>query len=199
MSAHASYLHEPAAYFSSRILVGHGSKLTPWFAVQHRITHVINCADDAQTPEWFKRSHADKYFCVNAIDSPHHNILDWYPVFESVLLQFLRQGEGVVYVHCQAGMNRSAFLALTYVAKNYGFPLDAAIRTTQSQRRCMYQNPVFMNQVRQFINGRVQSAQGSGVDEQQSSCDGNVGLLTPDDCQGLEGDQDDAGVVEDRT
>lgn len=191
-----SYLHEPAAYFSSRILVGHGSKLTPWFAIQHKITHVINCADDAQTPEWFKRAHLDKYFCIAAIDSPYHNILDWYPLFESVLLRFLRQGDGVVYVHCQAGMNRSAFLALTYVAKNYGFPLDVTIRATQCQRRCMYQNPVFMNQVREFINGRIQSAQSSRYLEQQSDSNRNSRLSTSDDSQGSEGDQDHAGQSE---
>lgn len=187
------YIHEPAAYFSSRILVGHGSKLTPWFAVQHRITHVINCADDPQTPQWFKRSRSDKYFCINAIDSPYHNILDWYPMFESVLLRFLREGPGVVYVHCQAGMNRSAFLALTYVVKNYGFPLDTTIRTTQAQRRCMYQNTVFMNQVREFINGRFQSAQSSRAIEQQSSCDGNSRLPASDDRERSQGDQHYAG------
>lgn len=157
-----SYLTEPAAYFSSRILVGHGSKLTPMFAHQHNITHVINCADESASPEWFKQTRPKAYACLNAIDSFEHNILDWYPAFESTLLRFLREGEGAVYVHCQAGINRSAFLALTYVVTHYGFPLERTIVTTRGQRRCMFQNPVFMNQVREFINnGRVQSQESS--------------------------------------
>lgn len=99
---------------------------------------------------------------MRAIDSPLHNILDWYPAFETALRTFLREGTGVVYVHCQAGMNRSAFLALTYVLKNFRQSMDVFIPSVRRQRPCMFQNVVFMNQVKEFINGCIQSEKNQG-------------------------------------
>ena len=157
-----SYLREPPAYFHTRILVGPGSFLTPHFAKRHNITHVINCAFDGECPIWWKIGHPDKYVCLNAIDSPFHNILNWYPEFESTMRAFLREGNGVVYVHCQAGMNRSASLALAYVAKNFHQSVDVVKVLTLRQRPCMFQNTVFMNQVNEFINGCVQSTESQG-------------------------------------
>jgi hypothetical protein len=113
------YLRQPPAWFSSRILVGPGAYLTPSFVNKHRITHVINCAHDVFSPEWWRKTYPARYVALYAIDSLEHNILDWFAAFESMMLQFLREGSGVVYVHCQAGMNRSGFLALAYVCKNY--------------------------------------------------------------------------------
>lgn len=151
------YLREPPAYFHTRILVGPGAFLTPRFVATHGITHVINCAFDPECPEWWKREHPTRYMCLSAIDSPLHNILEWYPAFEEILRIFLREGTGVVYVHCQAGMNRSASLALAYVLKNFGQPVEPFISSVRRQRPCMFQNVVFMNQVKEFINGCIQS------------------------------------------
>lgn len=156
------YLRHPPAYFHTRILVGPGAFLTPYFATRHNITHVINCAFDSDCPDWWKRQYPSRYTCIGAIDSPHHNILDWYPTFEEALRTFLREGTGVVYVHCQAGMNRSASLALAYVLKNFRQPMETFIPTVHRQRPCMFQNRVFMNQVKDFINGCLQGEKDSG-------------------------------------
>jgi protein-tyrosine phosphatase len=83
------------------------------------------------------------------------------------MYRFLREGNGVVYVHCAAGMNRSATLALAYVCKNFYFPMDVMIQTTLRQRPCMFQNPVYMNQVRELLNGRLQSPQNHGKFQQE--------------------------------
>ncbi len=156
------YLRYPPAYFHTRILVGPGAFLTERFVKTHNITHVINCAFDPECPAWWRQEHASRYACMRAIDSYQHNILDWYPAFEEALWTFLREGTGVVYVHCQAGMNRSAFLALTYVLKNFRQPMDVFVPSVQRQRPCMFQNVVFMNQVKEFINGCLQSEKDSG-------------------------------------
>lgn len=39
-----------------KILVGAGSSLTPEFAKEHQITHVINCAFDVDCPSWWNRA-----------------------------------------------------------------------------------------------------------------------------------------------
>lgn len=155
------HIRQPPAYFHTRILVGPGSILTPRFATSRGITHVINCAYEDDSPEWFRRQYPDRYVCLNAPDSPHHVILDWFPTFEATMHTFLREGTGTVYVHCLAGINRSASLALTYVCKNFHMPMDQMVAIAKRQRPCMFQNAIYMNQVRDFINGCLSRPQGS--------------------------------------
>ena len=188
------YLRQPPAWFSSRILVGPGERLTPSFARIHRITHVINCAQDPFCPDWWKHTHPSRYAVMNAIDSLQHNILDWYPLFEDVLRRFLRDGNGVVYVHCHAGMNRSASLALAYVCKNYSLPFDPVVTAVRHQRPCILQNPVFMDQVKDFIYGHLQSTQNTRFLDVDLHI-GDSGLFASDDRAGTEGLQDSAGVT----
>ncbi len=152
--------------------------LTPQFAIGKGITHVINCAFDTDSPEWFRRAHPTKYSCINAYDTIEHNILDWYPEFEKKMKAFLREGNGIVFVHCLAGMNRSGFLALAYACKNFGMDLDTSIPLLKRQRPCLFQNPVYMNQVKEFIYGRVQSQEDSGLPVIRNDS-GNIGLSAP--------------------
>ena len=155
-------MRDAPAFFHSRILVGPGAFLTSAFVQKYGITHVINCCHNDYSPIWWRRQHPTKYKVIEAIDSRDVNILDWYVDFETTLQKFLREGDGVVYVHCQAGMNRSASLALAYTAKNLGMNLDDLVASVRRQRPCILQNLVFMNQVREFINGRVQNPENEG-------------------------------------
>jgi hypothetical protein len=157
------YMKDPPAFFHPRILVGPGAFLSPYFAQKHDITHVINCAFDEDSPSWWRTRNPTKYKVLNAMDNAHVNILDWYPVFEDTMKEFLRDGSGVVYVHCQAGMNRSGSLALAYTCKNMSMEFDQLVQSVRRQRPCILQNPVFMNQVKEFINGRVQDSENTGI------------------------------------
>jgi hypothetical protein len=176
----ADYLRQAPAWFYSRILVGAGPMLTPNFVRTHNITHVINCADESACPTWFKQAYPTRYKCLNAIDSPFANILSWYPLFEGTLHAFLKEGHGTVFVHCQCGINRSAFLALTYVCKNFNLPLLQMIQSMRQQRPIMFQNSVFMGQVEEFINGRLSSSKNTG-NEFERNKHGDSGLCPPRD------------------
>ncbi len=157
------YLRQPPAWFHTRILVGAGTFLRPAFVQQHRITHVINCAFPGDSPEWFREIFPDRYVCLQAIDSPNQNILEWYPKFEETMQRFLREGNDTVYVHCQAGINRSAFLALLYVSKNFHMSLDPLILATKRQRPCMFSNTTFRKQAEEFINGCLSREKDEGI------------------------------------
>ena len=174
------YLRQPPAWFHTRILVGPGAFLTPRFVSTHNISHVINCASIFDSPVWYRIANPDAYVCLDAIDSRHHNILDWYPEFERVLHSFLRSNTGVVYVHCQAGMNRSGFLALTYICKNFCMDPEITIPLLQRQRPCLFGNTVYRNQVKEFIYGRLSSEENTR-DPQLSSNVGDTGL-SPSGC-----------------
>lgn len=152
----------PAAWFHSRIIVGPGSFLTNEFAVKNRITHVINCAFEHDSPKWFRERFPERYACMNAYDNNQVNILYWYPKFESAMKKFLRDENAEnIYVHCQAGMNRSGFLALAYVCAHFNLPLETVVASTKLQRPILFQNVVFMNQVKNFINGHLQSSKNT--------------------------------------
>lgn len=157
------YLRQPPAYFHTRILVGPGAFLTPKFVYDRGITHVLNCAHPDDSPRWFQDKYPSRYLCVNAPDTPYHNLLDWYPQFEQVLHSFLRQpGGGVVYVHCQAGINRSAFLALAYVCSRFHMDGETMLEAFKRQRPCMFQNSVYRGQVLSYINGCLSRAENPG-------------------------------------
>ena len=157
------YLRQPPAYFHTRILVGPGAYLTPKFAYERGISHVINCAFPGDSPEWFQLRYPHQYTCLSAPDTLKHRILDWYPAFEQAMFSYLRSpGGGVVYVHCQAGMNRSAFLALTYVCHRFHMDGETMIESFQRQRPCMFQNSVYRGQVLNFLNGRVPGSENPG-------------------------------------
>jgi protein-tyrosine phosphatase len=165
----------PPAWFFPRILVGAGQMLTPLFAARYNITHVVNCAYPEHCPIWFQKTYPKNYVCLYAIDSPTVDILDWYPAFEDAMHRFLREpGTGTVFVHCHAGINRSASLALAYVCKNFGQDLESTLRSVITQRPIMFANRVFMNQVKTFINGCVSRAKDPGY--VHGSSDGDIGF-----------------------
>ena len=142
---------DPPAYIHSRILFSSGPALTPEFAKKHNITHVINCAFDTDSPSWFSSSFPFNYKCLNAVDNPTANILDWYNTFERTMHEFLRSdGAKNVYVHCQCGMNRSGFLVLAFACRRLNMGFNQAIEIILSQRPCALTNPSYLQQVYRF-------------------------------------------------
>jgi len=156
------YMSEPPAWFYPRVLVGAGEMLTPSFFRRNSITHVINCAFPEDSPEWFRKAYPTRYVCLNAMDSVDVSILDWYPAFEEALSRFLREGNGTIFIHCQCGINRSAFLSLTYIVQKFGMSYEKSLLSLKRQRPCMFTNSVFRKQTEEFTNGRLQNSQDSG-------------------------------------
>jgi predicted protein tyrosine phosphatase len=145
-----------------QLLVGAGCQLTPAYALRARITHVINCAFPEDSPRWFKQVNPDRIVTLGAIDSANVNILDWYPAFEHAVSTFLRDPECVnIYIHCQCGINRSAYLALAYVIDHFDIPMDAAALNLVIQRPCALSNPAFWTQLQTFAKSRASNKYGS--------------------------------------
>jgi protein-tyrosine phosphatase len=89
-------------------------------------------------------------------------ILDWYPEFENWMRFFLRSTNGTVFVHCKAGVNRSAYLVLTFVSKNFGIDFRRLLAAVRRQRPIICDNSAFMRQVEDELYGRVQSEENKG-------------------------------------
>jgi hypothetical protein len=144
------YRRDPPVFFHPRILVGSGEFLTPEFTEKNEITHVINCAFEEHSPSWFKTAHPDKYYCLQSEDSEDIIILDWYNEFKLIMKTFLRESKNI-FVHCQLGINRSAYLTLAFVCKEMQFPLYRTIFTVLKIRPCIFQNKAYFYQVRDFL------------------------------------------------
>jgi protein-tyrosine phosphatase len=137
---------QPPVRVHPRILLGAGHMLTPAFAARHKITHVINCAFPEDSPLWFRKKFPDQYACMGALDSVHVRILDWYPRFESTMRKFLRESNGTIFVHCQAGINRSAYLLLFFMTVNFNQDFGKLVREVRKYRT-VCTNPSFMKEV----------------------------------------------------
>ena len=144
-------VYDPLANPFPRIWIGNGSRLSPEFMKAFSITHIINCADETACPPNIKTM--VPYTCIDAIDSTRVHIFNtWYPKFNETMDAYLQDPlcKGV-YVHCQAGMNRSAFLAAGYVIKTFGIPFSECVIRMVSQRPCVMTNPAFQHQLIDFV------------------------------------------------
>jgi len=143
---------DPLARLHPCILVGPGKALTRDLVERKNITHVINCAFDEDSPEWFRKDFPDNYYCLKALDNQNVNIFQWYNEFESIMDKCLKDNNSkVIYVHCQCGINRSAYLTLIYMCKKFKYKPEAMIKEIIIQRPCALANPAFMKQVIEYF------------------------------------------------
>jgi protein-tyrosine phosphatase len=55
-----------------------------------------------------------------------------------------------VYVHCQAGMNRSATLVIAYIVRRFRAPLHGVVEHVARQRPCILTNMHFQDYLCKF-------------------------------------------------
>jgi protein-tyrosine phosphatase len=146
------FLSDPPAKLHPCIMFGAGVFLTPDFISKNNITHVINCASDSDVPSLVPEKFGDKYTVINAIDSPFVDITTWFPIYALYMNRFLQDKEcNMVYVNCQAGMNRSGFLTVLYCCLKFKYRFEDACKAVILQRPCALMNPVFYKQVEDYI------------------------------------------------
>lgn len=146
------WMEDPPAKVHVSVMFGAGFMVTPSFVKTNNITHVINCAYDSDSPQWFRDHYPTKYACINAHDLTTVNITDWYPIFSQTMDKFLKEPDSkVVFVHCQCGINRSGFLTLLYCVKKFGYDFDYTVKNILAQRPCALTNPVFPHQLINYI------------------------------------------------
>ena len=147
---------DPIARVYSRILLGSAYSVDPKTFSSLKITHAVNCADEDWTVKWFKTGFPDRYECIGAQDTSEFDITSVYPKFEETMNKFLADPECKnIYVHCQCGINRSAFLLLIYMCKKFGMSLYSTVKHIAIQRPCCFLNESFRKQVEEYIKKLV--------------------------------------------
>lgn len=150
------HMKDSPARVHPNLLIGAGCMLTPQFVDKHEITHIINCASDCDSPEWIQESFKSNYTCLHAVDSFESDITNWYDSFENTLRSFLRSSDcKTVYIHCQAGINRSAYLTLLFCCNRLHYNFDSTCKSILVQRPCAFTNHVYYAQVKSYIKNHA--------------------------------------------
>ncbi|XP_009470300.1 PREDICTED: protein phosphatase Slingshot homolog 3, partial [Nipponia nippon] len=125
---------------------------------QNRITHILNVAREIDNffPALFTYMNVRVYDEETAQLLPH-----WNDTF--LFLSRVRAGGGRALVHCRMGLSRSAATVLAYAMKEFGWPLERALRHVRHCRPGVLPNPGFMRQL-DFYQGILHArARGGGV------------------------------------
>lgn len=143
-------LLDPPLVVRPNLMVGPGVFLNPRFVWDHKLTHVINVGEPQAAPPWVPSSFKQRYVNMYIPDDDKTRLEDVYPAFEQTLLRFMQEPNARVYVHCMAGMNRSASLTVMFLVKHFRLPLEAVVFHALRQRPCVLANPHFNAQLVEF-------------------------------------------------
>lgn len=124
-------------------------------------THILNCASSSSSSsrcgkgglveaEQLGLSSAGHYLALDAQDSPTFPILKvfWEDAF--TFLTKAQQNGGTTLIHCQAGVNRSAALAVAFVMVTTRMSLLQAVRHVFQQRPFILTNEFFHKELVEF-------------------------------------------------
>lgn len=108
---------------------------------KHKITHILSVGVQVcQWPEF-------KYTFIEALDLPEFVMK---PVFQqsSELIDEVRDSGGSVFVHCNAGVSRSAAIVIAYLMKNQKLSYLLAVDLLKQTRPCVKPNDGFIRQLK---------------------------------------------------
>jgi len=111
------------------------------------VTHVLNCAGGSiiTGPELY-HAKGIGYSEFSAEDTQGYNIMEHYGELMALADQ-VTATQGRLFVHCQAGVNRSGTLCLAYHCERSGMPLLDSARHCKARRGRICTNPAFQYQV----------------------------------------------------
>uniref|UniRef100_A0A8B9CWT3 protein-serine/threonine phosphatase n=1 Tax=Anser brachyrhynchus TaxID=132585 RepID=A0A8B9CWT3_9AVES len=122
---------------------------------QNRITHILNVAREIDNffPALFT------YMNVRVYDEEAAELLPhWNDTF--LFLSDVKARGGRALVHCRMGLSRSAATVLAYAMKEFGWPLERALRHVRRCRPGVLPNPGFMRQL-DFYQGILSASRHS--------------------------------------
>ncbi|XP_021913090.1 serine/threonine/tyrosine-interacting protein-like isoform X2 [Zootermopsis nevadensis] len=116
----------------------------------HGVTHIVCVRQDIEAhfirpnfPERFK------YLVLDIADNVTENIIQHFPKVRQFVDESLSMG-GKTLIHGNAGISRSAALALAYIMEKYGLSCKDAFSMVQQRRFCINPNEGFMAQLTEF-------------------------------------------------
>ncbi|GAB1286488.1 Dual specificity protein phosphatase 19 [Apodemus speciosus] len=129
--------------------------IKPWLLLG-LVTHILNVAygvENAFLSEF-------TYKTISILDVPETNILSYFPeCFEFIEQAKLK--DGVVLVHCNAGVSRAAAIVIGFLMSSEELAFTSALSLVKEARPSICPNAGFMEQLRTYQGGK----ECSGGDE----------------------------------
>ncbi|XP_030636716.1 dual specificity protein phosphatase 19b [Chanos chanos] len=110
-----------------------------------KVSHVLNVAYGVENafPELFT------YKTVTMLDLPETDITSCFPeCFE--FIDQVREQNGIVLLHCNAGVSRSASVAIGYLMSSERMSFEEACKTVKLARPSIRPNPGFLEQLKNY-------------------------------------------------
>uniref|UniRef100_A0A8C1NS13 protein-serine/threonine phosphatase n=1 Tax=Cyprinus carpio TaxID=7962 RepID=A0A8C1NS13_CYPCA len=110
-----------------------------------KVTHVLNVAYGVENvfPDLFT------YKTVTVLDLPETDITSYFPECFQFINEASQQG-GVVLVHCNAGVSRSASVVIGFLMSQEKMSFDEAFSAVKTARPYIQPNPGFMSQLKKY-------------------------------------------------
>ncbi|XP_059357231.1 dual specificity protein phosphatase 19-like [Carassius carassius] len=110
-----------------------------------KVTHVLNVAYGVENvfPDLFT------YKTVTVLDLPETDITSYFPECFQFIKEAGQQG-GVVLVHCNAGVSRSASVVIGFLMSQENMSFDEAFSAVKTARPSIQPNPGFMKQLKKY-------------------------------------------------
>uniref|UniRef100_A0A4D5R988 protein-serine/threonine phosphatase n=1 Tax=Scolopendra viridis TaxID=118503 RepID=A0A4D5R988_SCOVI len=111
---------------------------------KHKVSHILNLASGVEN------AFGDTFIYkkLNVLDLPETNIRKCFDECFNFIDE-ARKNNGVVLVHCNAGISRSAAVVIAYVMKTQGLRYEQAFEMVKS-KRSIKPNEGFLNQLKSY-------------------------------------------------
>ena len=115
------------------------------------ITHVLNCAAESVKTgqQYYQQSGVNHYKEFAAEDCKDYDVMQHFEEMLNFVNEAKAQG-GKVFIHCEAGVNRSGSLCIAYAMVDQKMPLLASAMHCKERRGRICTNKAFQFQLFQY-------------------------------------------------
>lgn len=112
---------------------------------KHKVTHILNVAYGVENAFFSEFT----YKSISILDLPETNILSYFPeCFE--FIEQAKMKDGVVLVHCNAGVSRAAAIVIGFLMNSEEISFTRAFALVKNARPSICPNSGFVEQLRTY-------------------------------------------------
>jgi len=110
-----------------------------------KVTHILNAAKEI--PDYFQGDDTFQYIHLNLDDVPQENASRFFEISKQFIDKAV-ENNGVVLIHCRAGVSRSVTMLMYYLMKTLNISPEDALKIIRKCRPIANPNSGFLRQLR---------------------------------------------------
>ncbi len=107
------------------------------------VIQIGSVQEDPRFPDEFE------YHCFGFGDNPWTRIVDYLDLGVTHIKQSFKEGKPV-FIHCAAGVSRSASIVIAFVMNHKGWDFEQALKYVKERRACVDPNEGFVEQLKDW-------------------------------------------------